>query len=125
MKGSKFMQNQMGQRFLTRGLLAVVVAGVLMAGMFGWLRTPVANAQDAASAGARTITVVGEGTVSIKPDTAQANIGVEVIKPTVKEASAENKQVIATVLDALKKRFSVEDLSPKIEETEQNTNVNR
>ena len=47
--------------------------------------------------------------------------------------SEEGKTVIAgsnfkfdkKMLDALKKRFSVEDLSPKIEETEQNTNVNR
>jgi len=98
------MQNRMSQRFLTLGLLAVLVAGVLMTGMLGWLRTPVANAQDAASAGSRTITVVGEGKVSIKPDTAHANIGVEVIKPTVKEASAENKTVIAAVLAALKEQ---------------------
>jgi hypothetical protein len=29
------------------------------------------------------------------------------------------------MLDALKKRFAVKDLSPKVEETEQNPNVNR
>lgn len=47
--------------------------------------------------------------------------------------SEEGKTVIAgsnfkfdkKMLDSLKKRFTVEDLSPKVEETEQNTNTNR
>jgi hypothetical protein len=47
--------------------------------------------------------------------------------------SEEGKTVIAgsnfkfdkKMLDALKKRFAVKDLSPKVEETEQNPNVNR
>lgn len=49
-----------------------------------------------------TITVVGEGKVTIKPDMAQATIGVEVLRPTVKEASAEASQVMNNVLGALR-----------------------
>jgi uncharacterized protein YggE len=52
----------------------------------------------------RTITVVGEGTVSISPDVARANIGVEVARPTVKEASEENKAVVEAVLAALEEQ---------------------
>ncbi|MDW8070790.1 MAG: SIMPL domain-containing protein [Anaerolineae bacterium] len=49
-----------------------------------------------------TITVVGEGKVTIKPDMAQATIGVDITRPTVKEASAEASQVMNRVLGALK-----------------------
>ncbi len=50
----------------------------------------------------RTITVVGEGRVTIKPDVARSQIGVEVVKPTVQEASTEAQEVMEAVLDALK-----------------------
>jgi uncharacterized protein YggE len=50
-----------------------------------------------------TITVIGEGKVRIKPDMAQVTIGVEVIKPTVKEASTETSRIMNDVLAALKK----------------------
>ena len=49
----------------------------------------------------RTVTVVGEGVVKIKPDIAQVNIGVEVVKPTVKEASSEANEIMDAVLAAL------------------------
>lgn len=49
----------------------------------------------------RTVTVVGEGVVKIKPDIAQVNIGVEVVKPTVKEASGEANEIMEAVLAAL------------------------
>lgn len=49
----------------------------------------------------RTITVVGEGKITIKPDIAQTNIGVEVIAPTVKEASTQAADTMAAVLAAL------------------------
>jgi len=52
----------------------------------------------------RTITVVGEGTVKIKPDIAQANIGVEVIESTVKEASSGARDTMRAVLKALKEQ---------------------
>ena len=52
-----------------------------------------AFAQDAGNAApAGTIVVVGEGTVRLEPDIARANIGVDVLKPSVREASAENPE---------------------------------
>jgi uncharacterized protein YggE len=69
------------------------------------LAPPVARAQtdaQAVSALPRTITVVGEGKVRIKPDVAQTTIGVDVRQSTVKEASAEAKQVMDEVLKVLK-----------------------
>jgi uncharacterized protein YggE len=50
----------------------------------------------------RTITVVGDGTVNIKPDVARANIGVETVNASVEEASAANKTQTDAVLAALK-----------------------
>lgn len=64
----------------------------------------VAHAQSSESAAGlpRTITVVGEGKVTIKPDIARANIGVEVMRKSVKEASDVNKAALESVLEALK-----------------------
>lgn len=60
-----------------------------------------ASEQKLAPAGSHSVTVVGEGTVSIDPDIATANIGVEVMRPTVKEASAAAQEVMDSVLKAL------------------------
>lgn len=49
-----------------------------------------------------TITVVGDGVVKIKPDIAQATVGVEVVKPTVREASDEVAVIMDSILVALK-----------------------
>jgi uncharacterized protein YggE len=51
-----------------------------------------------------TITVVGEGIVRIKPDIAQATVGVEVVKPTVREATDEVSQVMDAVVETLKEQ---------------------
>lgn len=62
-----------------------------------------AIAQDASSPfPQRYITVVGEGTVNIKPDIAKTTIGVETVKASVKEASSENREILTQVIDALK-----------------------
>jgi len=65
---------------------------------------PAVRAQESVDSPAlpRTITVVGEGKTSIKPDIARVNIGVEVMKESVQEASAENKATVEAVLEALK-----------------------
>ena len=52
----------------------------------------------------RTITVVGEGTVTIKPDLARANIGVEVAANSVVDASEQNKVALESVLNALREQ---------------------
>lgn len=48
-----------------------------------------------------TITVVGDGTVTIEPDKAEAVIGVETAGTSVKDASAENAAIMQAVMDAL------------------------
>lgn len=52
----------------------------------------------------RTITVLGEGKVKIKPDIARTNIGVEVLKPTVAEARKANKEIVDAIFSALKEQ---------------------
>ena len=49
----------------------------------------------------RTITVVGEGKVRIKPDIAQINIGIEIVGNTVKEASSQAADAMDAVLATL------------------------
>jgi len=90
---------------------ATGVAVLLLAGALVFARTrfvpSVAQAQmvaETTSTLPRTITVVGEGTVKIKPDIAQVNIGVEVIRPTVKAASSGAKDSMDAVLQALKQQ---------------------
>jgi uncharacterized protein YggE len=48
-----------------------------------------------------TITVVGEGKVSLEPDIARVTIGVETVTNTVKEASDTNRAAVEAVLEAL------------------------
>jgi len=50
----------------------------------------------------RTITVVGEGTVHIKPDIAQAVIGIETIGESVGTATDEASTTMAAIMAALK-----------------------
>jgi uncharacterized protein len=50
----------------------------------------------------RSITVIGEGSVKIKPDIARANIGVETTGATVKEATASAASTMQAVLAAFK-----------------------
>ena len=83
---------------------AVLAATLLLTGtLFGgaWLQTPAVQAQDAAPSSPRTITVVGEGVVNIEPNVARTNIGVEVLRPTVEEAAAENSQIVDGLLATL------------------------
>ena len=83
-------------------LLIALFTGAFRA--FDLSAVQIANAQSNESATSlpRTITVVGEGKVKIKPDIARANIGVEVMKNSVKEASDANKAALESVLEALK-----------------------
>ena len=92
-------------------LVGMCVAMALVVGVLAFSRTgfepSAAQAQTVAettSALPRTITVVGEGSVKIKPDIAQANIGVEVIRPTIKAASSGAKESMEAVLQALKEQ---------------------
>jgi len=92
------------QSLKLRVALPTLIAAVILAvAALAAPAAPAIHAQEGITAPAmqRTITVVGEGKTSIKPDVARVNIGVEVMKPTVQEASAENKATVEAVLAAL------------------------
>lgn len=84
----------------------VLAAAIMLAGPTG-AALSTAHAQDAPNSAAalpRTITVVGEGIVNIKPDVARANIGVETVSKTVQDATAENNAALTAVLAALREQ---------------------
>lgn len=86
------------------GIAAFVLVIALVAGIVlgrGNFVPQVAQAQAEEMDHHRTVTVVGEGVVKIKPDIAQVTIGVEVVKPTVKDASAEANEIMDAVLASL------------------------
>jgi uncharacterized protein YggE len=83
-------------------VLALVVA---IASLSGYLTVPSAGAQAETSAAGgytRSITVVGSGKISVSPDIARIQIGVDTMRKSVHEASAENRQRLESVLDALR-----------------------
>jgi uncharacterized protein YggE len=88
------------------GLTSAVLVGTLAFGATSWWAvSPVAQAQaetTIATTTPGTITVVGEGTVRIQPDVARANFGVEVVRPTVREALDQNSATMDEVLAALR-----------------------
>lgn len=91
----------------TLALVAMLVTAALM------LPSRSANAQDATAAPSqalpRTITVVGEGQVKVEPDIARINIGVEVVRPSVRDASDANEELLSAVLSALQASGVAED----------------
>ena len=54
-----------------------------------------------AAAGSHAVTAADKGTVSIEPDVATATIGVEILRPTVKEATSAAQDVLTDVWAAL------------------------
>ena len=66
-------------------------------------RAPAAQAREEslATENSHSVTVVGEGTVTIDPDIATATIGVEVLRPSVKDASVAAQAVMEKVQAAL------------------------
>jgi uncharacterized protein YggE len=88
------------RRSLVAGAAALLLVGAFVVAQVG-LAPTVARAQGEIQS---TITVIGEGTVSIEPDMVQATIGVEIVRPTVKEASAEADVVMNAVFQALQEQ---------------------
>jgi len=82
-------------------ILPLGVAGVLL---WGQAASPAA-AQSTESAAdyspAESITVVGQGSVSVRPDIARVSLGVETSAETIGEAVEENETVMASILAAL------------------------
>ncbi len=93
-------------------LLGVLVLGGLFFAVGGFsLNAPVAEASSltttaaqAETAAERTITVVGEGRVRAQPDTAQANIGVEVVNRNIAEATSEASTIMDRLLTVLQEQ---------------------
>ena len=88
------------KRLLRIGLGLLLLAGVLV--LAQGCMYPSASAEGTATqALPRTVTVVGEGSVKIKPDMAQTTIGVETMGETVKEATSEAATTMDAVIAAL------------------------
>jgi uncharacterized protein YggE len=90
---------------------ALLVGSVFVTNAAGWLTIPEAHAQmtQVSVAAPGTITVVGEGKVSLEPDIARVSIGVETVKNSVQEASAENRTVVEAVLAVLQEQGVAEE----------------
>jgi uncharacterized protein YggE len=83
-------------------LMLVALLGASVAACTAVKAAPESEAQSAASpAEARTITVVGEGKVSLKPDIATINVGAEARAATVSEAKAAVDAQMAAIIAAL------------------------
>ena len=88
------------------GIAMVLTLSLVMAGVWLWgqVASPAA-AQSSESAAeyspSETITVVGVGSVSDKPDIARVSLGVETSAEAIAEAVAENETVMTSILDAL------------------------
>ncbi len=97
----------MKQKYQSIVLVAVatilLVTGLVI-GSTGFNSTVVAAAPQRADSTAlpRTITVVGEGKVHTSPDMAQVTVGVDVTKPTVKEATTQSNKMMEKLKGALK-----------------------
>lgn len=64
---------------------------------------PAASSVEAPMSIEPSVTVVGEGRVGVAPDVAEANVGVEVLAPTVKEATEEAGERMTVIMAALRK----------------------
>ena len=84
-----------------RVTVSLLVGMVLLALVVGC--APSASPVETSKSIERSITVVGEGKASAAPDVAEANVGVEVLAPTVKEATEEAKERMAAIMAALEK----------------------
>lgn len=82
--------------------LGMVVALVLIAVSAGQLSTAPAAPLNAAEAPTRSLTVVGEGTASAKPDVARATIGVDTLARTIADATTQNNDKMNAVIAKLK-----------------------
>ena len=102
-KGIVFMNKQIMRLAAPVLGSALLVGAIFVGNTAGWLAIPEAKAQttQVSVAAPGTITVVGEGKVTLQPDIARVNIGVETVKNTVQEASAENRTTVEAVLAVL------------------------
>ncbi len=86
---------------MVRPNLAMVEAQPIVPALKPSQETAPATGRRAEAITARTITVVGEGRVNMKPDIAQINIGIEVVADTVRGASNEARNTMEAVMASL------------------------
>ena len=82
-------------------ILPLGVAGVLL---WGQVTSPAAAQSTESAAGyspTETITVVGQGSISVRPDIARVSLGVETSAETIGEAVAENEAIMESLMAAL------------------------
>lgn len=103
LEGSCQMKNVVTKITASLLLLTAILMAIGIVTQTHWLSMPTVSAQSTESSATLpgTITVVGEGKVSIRPDVARAQIGVEVMMSSVKEASEANREQLEAVLTAL------------------------
>lgn len=84
-------------------IITLVLALILGGAWFGASQLHVAavSAQESTHTAARTITVIGQGVVDVEPNVARANVGVDVLRPSVEEAATENNRIVDTLLTTL------------------------
>lgn len=89
----------------TSAITVLLLTALFLSAGTGWFTPPAVEAQESqpviSATVNRAITVVGEGKVSIEPDIARVNIGVETLNKSVQEAGAENKATVEAILAAL------------------------
>ena len=89
---------------LTLGGLFFVVGGFSASAPVAEASELVTTAAQTGTAAESTITVIGEGRVRAQPDTAQANIGVEVINTNIAEATSEASAIMDRLLTVLQEQ---------------------
>jgi len=82
-------------------ILPLGVAGVMLWGQAASPAAAQSTESDAGYSPAETITVVGQGSVSVTPDIARVSLGVETSAETIGEAVAENEAIMKSILAAL------------------------
>ena len=87
-------------------ILAVVMASTLVVGLrhdtaLGGQGVQLSTAAQPAEGAEPTVTVVGDGSVSVKPDVGWLNIGVETIGSMATEATQENQDKMDQILTSL------------------------
>jgi uncharacterized protein YggE len=89
---------------LTAGT-ALAFAGLLAVGSLGGVSSAVAQEMatpEMGALGVATVSVSGHGEVSVPPDTASINVGIDVIKPTLDEAQDVATAQATALIEALK-----------------------
>lgn len=87
---------------MKRGLVAALLAGLLVIGIASFVPGPNPVQAAEAAASERTITVTGRGQLDVKPDTAVVSLGVTELRSTPMEAYSALNASITKIADALK-----------------------